>query len=291
MLPAPKRLGAPFIELQQVDSTNNYATALAHAGLAEHGTAVLAKAQTAGKGQRHKGWTAEPGANITMSLLLRPFLLPGPDGAPLSIGDAFYLSAAAALGVQRFFAAYAGEETFVKWPNDLYWRDRKAGGILIENIFAGSDWKWAVVGTGININQADFGDLAGRAVSLRQITGRERDIRSLALELCGSIEAALEQLALDRDSVLSDYHRVLYRLGETVRFRKGGRVFEAEVLGVTSTGRLRVRHGVEEEFAVGEVEWVLGSAPEGPAPAQEGPSPLPPSRGEGGDGVGPNLLH
>ena len=263
MPPAPKHLGASFIELQRVDSTNNYATALAHAGLAEHGTAVLARHQVAGKGQRHKGWTAEAGANITLSLILRPaevfqtgFVSPAAEPVRLSAVEAFRFSMAVALGVQRFFAAYAGEETFVKWPNDLYWRDRKAGGILIENILAGSEWKWAIVGTGININQSDFGELAGRAVSLRQITGRSWDIRTLALELCGSLEEALEGLAADPEGIRRAYHDVLFGRGETLRFRQGGRVFSAEVLGVTDDGRLRLWHGLEEAFSVGEVEWV-----------------------------------
>ncbi|RYZ21255.1 MAG: biotin--[acetyl-CoA-carboxylase] ligase [Chitinophagaceae bacterium] len=256
--PGPKRIGAPFIKLPQVDSTNNYATALAHAGMAEHGTAVLAEHQVAGKGQRHKAWTATPGANITMSLLLAPAELaaaPGP--VRLTADGAFRFSMAVALGTQRFFSRYAGEETFVKWPNDLYWRDRKAGGILIENILAGDQWKWAVVGLGVNINEEAFGPAAPRAVSLRQVTGRAWDVRALALELCASLEEAFAQLAADPASIVADYHSVLFGRGQTVRLRKDNRVFAAQVLGVTETGCLRVRHGVEEEFAVGEVEWVF----------------------------------
>ncbi|WP_165871488.1 biotin--[acetyl-CoA-carboxylase] ligase [Flaviaesturariibacter flavus] len=258
MSPGPKRIGTPFIELTQVDSTNNYATGLAHAGMAEHGTAVLAAHQTKGKGQRHKAWEGAPGANITMSLLLAPAGLGlQPPPVRLTAAGAFRFSMAVALGAQRFFARHAGEETFVKWPNDLYWRDRKAGGILIENILAGDQWKWAVAGLGININQTDFGPDAPRAVSLRQITGRQWDVRTLALELCASIEDSLNQLSASPDSVAADYHAVLFGRGEIVRLRKDSRVFAAEVLGVTEDGLLRVRHGVEEEFAVGEVEWVF----------------------------------
>jgi BirA family biotin operon repressor/biotin-[acetyl-CoA-carboxylase] ligase len=253
----PKRIGAALIELQQVDSTNNYATALAHAGMAQPGTAVLAHYQSAGKGQRHKGWSAAPGENITLSLVLQPDAFAGAGFASLSAANAFRFSMAIALGAQRFFARYAGDETFVKWPNDLYWRDRKAGGILIENILSGSSWKWAIAGLGININQTDFEGLALRAVSLRQITGKAWEIKPLALGLCGQIEAALEQLAQDPESVVADYHRVLYKMGEIVRLKKDARVFSARVLGVSAEGRLRVQHAIDEEFAVGEVEWVF----------------------------------
>jgi BirA family transcriptional regulator, biotin operon repressor / biotin---[acetyl-CoA-carboxylase] ligase len=257
--PGPKRIGAPFIELQQVDSTNNYATALAHAGMAEHGTAVLARHQTAGKGQRDKGWTSTAGDNITLSLVLDPSQLGDEGIVRLTAARAFRFSMAIALGAQRFFGHHAGEETFVKWPNDLYWRDRKAGGILIENILSGDQWKWAIVGLGININQTDFGRLAGRAVSLRQITGREWDISLLARELCASIEASLTQMQKDPASIAADYDAVLFGRGETVRLRRNARVFAAEVLGVTESGALRIRHGIEEEFNVGEVEWVFPS--------------------------------
>ncbi|RYY85592.1 MAG: biotin--[acetyl-CoA-carboxylase] ligase [Chitinophagaceae bacterium] len=254
--PASKHIGAAIVELQQVDSTNNYATGLAHAGLAEHGTAVLAWEQTTGKGQRNKGWIAEPGANITMSLAFRPPEVFGADVIGLSPADGFRFSMAVALGAQRFFAHYAGEETFVKWPNDLYWRDRKAGGILIENILAGNEWKWAIVGLGININQTGFGELARQAVSLRQITGREWEVKALALTLRVFIADALEQLAERPSSISADYHNVLYKRGASARFRRGGRVFTAEVVGVTPEGLLRLHHGMEEQFAVGEVEWV-----------------------------------
>ncbi|RYD91215.1 MAG: biotin--[acetyl-CoA-carboxylase] ligase [Sphingobacteriales bacterium] len=257
MPPASKHLGASLIELQQVDSTNNYATGMVHAGLAEHGTAVLAMYQTAGKGQRGKGWVTEPGTNIMLSLVLAPSEVFGEDLVRLSEVEAFRFSAAIALGAQRFFARYAGEETFVKWPNDLFWRDRKAGGILIANVLSGAAWKWAIAGIGININQSDFGELAGRAVSLRQVTGRSWDVRELAAELCVSIEGTLGQLARDPLRIVADYHSVLFRNGAEARFRKGSRTFSAEVLGVTDDGRLRLRHGIEEAYAVGEVQWVF----------------------------------
>ncbi|GAA4320640.1 biotin--[acetyl-CoA-carboxylase] ligase [Flaviaesturariibacter amylovorans] len=253
MPPPPKRLGAPWIELQQVDSTNNYATALVHAGRGAPGTAVFAREQTNGKGQRGKSWWADPGANITGSLILAP--------PALSLPRSFPFSMALALGAQRFFAAYAGTETSVKWPNDLYWRDRKAGGILVENILAGADWRCAVAGFGININQTDFGEAAGRAVSLKQITGKDWEVPALARELAGWVEAALDELGQDPQATVDAYHAVLFQRGEVVRLRKGGRVFAATVLGVTESGELRVRHAVEECFGVGEVEWVFTDRP------------------------------
>ena len=92
----------------------------------QHGMAIFAREQTSGKGQRGKNWVSEKDANIVLSILLNPY--------PLGIQDQFKLSVCVSVSIYEFFSRYAGDETKIKWPNDLYWRDRKAGGILIENV-------------------------------------------------------------------------------------------------------------------------------------------------------------
>ena len=118
-------IGQRLIILPVIDSTNNYAMGQATAGKAGHGTVYFTLEQTAGKGQRGKTWLATPGENIMMSVVIEPH--------PLKTSQQFLLSAAIALGCYDFFKNYAGDETSIKWPNDIYWRDRKAAGILIES--------------------------------------------------------------------------------------------------------------------------------------------------------------
>jgi BirA family transcriptional regulator, biotin operon repressor / biotin---[acetyl-CoA-carboxylase] ligase len=242
-------IGTPFIELQQVESTNNYATGLVHAEMAQSGTAVFAHYQSKGKGQRAKSWQGESGKNIALSVVLKGF--------PFSLSQSFLLSMATAVGVHNFFFAHAGSETKIKWPNDLYWRDRKAGGILIENIIQGNQWKAAVAGVGININQTQFGELGTKAVSLKQITGNSYEPVRLAKELCAHLANEFEMLAKQPSGIVEDYQKNLYKRGETVRLKQGSRVFDAVVKGVSNTGKLIVEHATEEQFAVGEVEWVM----------------------------------
>ena len=95
MQPVHSAIGQSFIELLQVDSTNNYATALAHAGLAQHGMVVFAHEQMKGKGQRNKQWIAQKGENITLSIIIQP--------ENLSLTQFFLLSMCFAVGVQQFF--------------------------------------------------------------------------------------------------------------------------------------------------------------------------------------------
>ncbi|MDQ3279741.1 MAG: biotin--[acetyl-CoA-carboxylase] ligase [Bacteroidota bacterium] len=242
-------VGTPFIELPQVESTNNYATGLVHAGMAQSGTAVFAHHQTKGKGQRHRTWQGEPNQNIALSLILQP---PG-----LALSQAFQLSMATALGVHRFFSHYAGSETKVKWPNDLYWRDRKAGGILIENHLQGSNWKAAIVGIGININQTSFDTLERKAVSLKQITGKEHSPVELAKELCTYLCEAYARMHKLPSELMALYRSHLYKLNEPVRLKHGSRVFDAVIKDVTALGELVVDHATEERFSVGELEWMI----------------------------------
>ncbi len=238
-----------FNILTRVDSTNNYAMAMIHAGMAEHGMAWFAREQTAGRGQRGREWLSEPGQNIMLSVALTPSLLKN--------HDPFRLSMIVATTCQAFFATRAGEETLIKWPNDLYWRDRKAGGILIENSYAGTNWQWAVVGIGININQVVFAPDTKNPVSLRQITGNIFDAEALARELQTLLLAQFSLLAAAGSPDLPDlYNNLLYGRHRQVRLKKGSQVFETTILGVSAAGKLLTRDTLPREFTVGEVEWL-----------------------------------
>ncbi|MHA4843365.1 biotin--[acetyl-CoA-carboxylase] ligase [Flavitalea antarctica] len=245
-------IGQPFILLTTVDSTNNYAMAQAHAGLATPGTAYFALEQTAGKGQRGKTWNSRPGENIIMSLNLNP-------GNAL-IGKSFLLSASISLACYDLYKSFAGEETAVKWPNDLYWRDRKAGGILIENIVGGQDkqWKCSIAGIGININQTEFGDFSSRAVSLKQITGHEKSVTELGKQLCLLVQNRMNNFyAADYAGILTEYNQALFMRGKQVKLKQGAIVFQTTIKEVDMQGRLIVSDSMERSFSFGEVEWIF----------------------------------
>ncbi|HEX6332800.1 MAG TPA: biotin--[acetyl-CoA-carboxylase] ligase [Flavisolibacter sp.] len=245
----PNPVGTPFIELQTVDSTNNYAMGLVHEGMAQHGTVVFTHEQTRGRGQRNRPWLSARDQNITMSVVLEP--------QGLASSQLFSLSMAVAIAAARFFNKYTAGNVTIKWPNDIFWRDRKAGGILIENVLLGNDWKFAVAGIGLNINQTNFGELGTKAVSLKQITGTDFDPVQLARELCSVVEEAFNHLLRAPGEIPAEYHEMLYKRDEQVRLKKGSRVFDATISHVTPAGQLVVQHSTEERFEVGEVEWVI----------------------------------
>ncbi len=248
-------IGDSFIELESVDSTNNYAMALAAERKAQHGTLVFAHDQYAGKGQRGRTWTSTPGDNIILSVVLEPVALP--------LSAAFSLSAAVALACHDLFSRYASSEpTSIKWPNDLYWNDRKAGGILIENQLQGDRWLYAIAGMGININQVEFPPTARNPVSLRQITGRRFEAVALAKELGACLELRYTQLLQDGATpLIAAYNAVLYRRNDLVRLKKDNAVFTTRIEKVSPQGELITSDTLERRFTFGEIEWVLDPPP------------------------------
>ena len=138
------------IWFKELDSTNNEAIR----GIENYDnlSVLAARKQFAGRGQRGNRWDAEPGANLTFSIVLK-FRSEGM--TPLPASRQFRLSRIAALAVCDYLKA-KGVESRIKWPNDIYVRDRKICGMLIENSLDGKDVDWSVIGIGINLNQKTF---------------------------------------------------------------------------------------------------------------------------------------
>ena len=222
----------------------------ARLGQTSDGAAYFALDQYQGKGQRDKTWNSKPGENIILSVVK--------DCSGFHLNNQFQLSVAVALACFDFFSAYAGDETRIKWPNDIYWRDRKAGGILIENMVKSDRWGKAIIGMGININQTTFDTIEGKPVSLKQITGKSFDPISLAKELCQHLEHRF--LVLENkpfDQLLSAYNDQLYKKDELVPFKRNNIQFQAKVNGVDKDGHLLIMHGVEDRIRFGEITWLL----------------------------------
>ncbi|WP_439504631.1 biotin--[acetyl-CoA-carboxylase] ligase [Sediminibacterium sp.] len=246
-------IGTPFTHLNRVNSTNIYAMEQLQAKLAEHGAVFFADLQTAGKGQMGKKWESESGQNLLMSILLNV--------SALNMGDQFALSAAIALAARDLLSEYISSNLTIKWPNDLYWGDRKAGGILIENQISGGIWTYAVIGIGININQTQFEGVQNKAVSLKQISGKEYHPIDLGKELCKKIELRFQELFVEngKNKILSDYNEVLYKKSQRVKLKYGNIASIYLIDGVSKKGDLLATSSMQHQFKHGEVEWIIES--------------------------------
>ena len=204
MLPATPNilLGEPLIELTTIPSTNIYAMDQVHQGLAISGSCYTADFQTNGKGQHGRVWESEKGQNLLSSYVLELKQLK--TGKIWTPADQIGFSAAIALGARAFFASFAGAETKIKKPNDIYHRDRKAGGILIENLVRGKEWTWTIIGIGMNINQGSFSSasanhIAANPISLQEITNQNWDLKKMQKHLSEALTTSIKNWLMQGD--------------------------------------------------------------------------------------------
>ena len=245
MLASPKN----FIILEKVDSTNNYAMGLVQKGVANNGDAVFAMEQTAGKGRRGKSWESLKGQNIVLTVISEMQWLP--------VFSQFHLSVAVAMACHDFLSGHVEYDIKIKWPNDIFINDRKAGGILIENVIKGHIWQWAIIGIGLNVNQQEFEPGNLEPISLKQLTGKSYNARSLARELHEDVLAKISELKNDGyNKLLETYNKNLFARNKKVKLKKGNIIFETTVQQVSSTGELITKDIMGRSFSFDEVEWI-----------------------------------
>ena len=242
-----------YLKVSQTASTNTYLSRLA--ATLPGGTVIYTQCQTAGRGQKGNSWESEDGKNLTFSLLLkRP---------PVKARDQFYLSEASALAVVEALTALAGDGFTVKWPNDVYWQDKKICGMLLENSLDGSDIATCIVGIGINVNQERFLSDAPNPVSLKGITGHDHDLTALLKRVCSRIEELVG--SLNEDKARADLHQrymeALYRNdGQRHPYEDAtGHRFMASVADIASDGTLTLLHedGTRHSYLFKEVKHII----------------------------------
>ena len=219
--------------------------------------------QTAGRGQKGNTWESAPGENLTFSFKFRP--------APWPAAEQFRLSQIVALAAADVLRTLT-DDIAVKWPNDLYWRDRKLGGMLLEHRIAGGQLAETLVGAGINVNQRTFVSDAPNPVSLAQICGREFSRRALLAQFVARFADRWASLRAGQSAAIhADYLALLYRRAgwhDYLDLARGERI-TATLESIAPNGllTLRLTDGERRSFAFKEVQFLLSpSAP--PTPPQ-----------------------
>jgi BirA family transcriptional regulator, biotin operon repressor / biotin---[acetyl-CoA-carboxylase] ligase len=204
------------IELHdRLESTNREAVRLGQAGV-EHGTLVLADAQTAGRGRMARSWFSPPGVNLYGSVVLRTTL----DGQDLA-GWLSWLPLIAALSAAEAIEIVGSASVAVKWPNDLLINECKVGGILCESGTSSKAGAFQVIGVGINVNgaQEDFPDaLRHFATTIRHETGSAVDRNRLIAQLLIELESRIDEfLSRGSEAIAPAYGRRCATVGKTVK--------------------------------------------------------------------------
>lgn len=227
---------ARYILIRETASTNSYLARMAT--MLPSGTVIYTHHQSAGRGQRGNHWEAEPGKNLTFSLLIKNLGI-----APVS---QFYISETVSVAIVDFLSQYANGFS-IKWPNDIYHGDRKICGILIEHSLCGNNINHSIIGVGININQTEFLSDAPNPISLKQITGQEVQLDEALHDVCSRIERsvlALGNTTCNFNELHDRYKSLLYRHdGKLHNFEHpSGKPFRAKIIDVNPTGTLVLQH-------------------------------------------------
>ncbi len=232
--------------IEETASTNTLMWHLLQKEKIPEGFMVYTDFQQAGKGQKGNIWESEKGKNLLFSIFLYPGNIP--------LDQFFLISQLISVGIKNALDKLSDGIT-VKWPNDIYWNDKKLAGILIENSFQANKVKM-VVGIGLNVNQIKFESGAPNPVSLKQILNYDLN----RFELLESIYDEIIKLysELNADEIRSNYIQMLYRKDGFHSFRAENEIFLAKIACVNTDGRLELitSSGELKKFYFKEVEFI-----------------------------------
>ena len=241
------------IHIAATTSTNTTLDELCNRQQLPELSCVYTDYQSAGRGQRGNSWESEDGANLLFSVVFFPDFLPA--------NKQFRLSQVNALALQETLSQYADDIT-VKWPNDIYWKDRKLCGTLIENDLTGMNLSRSIAGTGVNINQQKFVSDAPNPVSLSQITGKRYQIEVILHQILERTASYYDMLKQGQgEEIAQRYCKVLYRRDGLHTYRDANGLFQASIVEIQPNGRLILEdeNGNIRPYLFKEVACVLPS--------------------------------
>lgn len=219
-----------IIHLTEVTSTNSYLKDKLQSENVPEWTIVTSDFQSKGRGQQGNYWEAESGKNLLMSMVLYPHFLKN--------HQQFLVAKLIAVALCETFSAYASGFS-IKWPNDIYWKDKKIAGTLIENEWLGDHIHHMIVGNGINLNQTVFVSDAPNPISLIQICGHKIDRNIFLAQFIERAKAHYEALTNLHTSELNEtYQQHLYRHDGYYPYADKEGLFNARILKVGDDGYL-----------------------------------------------------
>lgn len=239
------------IYIPQTISTNVSLAEICSKGYTENLTSVYSSFQTDGRGQRGNKWESEDGKNLLFSFVIFPNGLPA--------REHFILLQITALALFDTLSEYT-DGISIKWPNDIYWMDRKICGTLIENDLSGMNIERSISGTGVNLNQKIFRSGAPNPISLSLITGQEYDIETVLHKIMNS--ASIYHRMFDNgesDIIRKKYFEAIYRKDGFYMYKDNNGTFDAIIEDIEKDGCLvlKDREGRVRKYLFKEVSYII----------------------------------
>ena len=240
-----------YIHLEQIDSTNAYLQRL-QSECDIRNWVVSADEQTAGKGMGSNSWESEVGKNLTFSLAVDMGFLPAE--------RQFLLSKAVPLGIiEAIDTLLPAEKLSIKWPNDIFFKNRKLAGVLINSTIKANIMDVSIIGIGLNVNQMRFKDWPTHPISLKMITGNDHDLKMLLEQIVGSIYKKVEILKTDPSDIEKAYLQRLYRFNTWADYEVDGKVLRLFMTGIDSFGRLQLVDEQQQlhQYEIKQIKFVF----------------------------------
>lgn len=244
-------IGSVIEHHEKVSSTNAVAVLKIRNEKPCEGTIVTALFQEKGRGQMGNAWESEAGKNLLMSVILYPEMI--------IAENQFILSKMVSVAVYDLIRNETSDVK-IKWPNDIYVKDDKIAGILIENAVLGNAISSCIAGIGLNVNQKKFISGAPNPVSLSIVTGKNYECQQLLEDLAHLLDERYNMIMQGKGDRLSeDYLQALYRRGEWHRYTDDRGEFTGMIEYVKPDGMLviRMKNGSSKEYAFKEIEYIL----------------------------------
>lgn len=216
---------------QETASTNDLVWREAQNG-AQEGLVVIAENQTSGRGRQGRQWQSRPKSGLYASLLLRPHW-------PLS--QITRLTIVSSLAVAEAVEQVCGREVRIKWPNDVFMRGKKLGGILTEVQADPEGIRFAVVGIGLNVAQTpeEFPkELRAIATSLKAQTGH--DYRRAEL-LAVILTVLRKRYRMPFEDVRQAWSERCFSLGQVISVQTPAGRQVGQAVGLDENGALLLR--------------------------------------------------
>ena len=242
-------IGKNRFNFEEIDSTNEWLIIQNSLKKIPDGTIVVANNQIKGKGQRGSQWISEVNNSLTFSILLRPrFILPS---------QTFDISICIALAIHNCLDELCFGFS-IKWPNDIFFEDKKIAGVLIENQFRKGEYQNAIIGVGLNVNQNNFNDLPN-AISLKQILGLSFPIDKVMYRICELLEGFYLQLRAGNFNTLkSKYISCLYGYNKWRLFKTKEDIFQGKIVDIHRNGyiQLKLLNGDFQDFEIKQLKFI-----------------------------------
>ena len=226
-----------------LESTNQYLQNLLNEGIDIVNNIVVTDFQTSGKGQGKNVWQSEDGKNLLFSIAL--------DMSFLKAENQFLLTQMVSVTMINVLKKYLPEESlFIKWPNDIYFNDKKIAGILIKNEIKGMMMGTSIIGIGLNVNQTSFDENLPNPISMKTITGNDFKLEAILNDICFELRALSYEPYGNTNSqqpTANNYTDKLYRYKQWASYEHEGAVKEMMIIGYDQFGRLILKEKNDRE--------------------------------------------